>query len=302
MARKSVANLSSLLKTSAWSAVAAAVTFTAMPVEALAQTRNERIRDWKQSNQSQSSSDNNRSNRQERSANRVENRGAAYARQTDNRSERRASRVENRGDRAAARAAASGNVQRAQRIDRQSERTARQIERRGDQRAREIERRSEQRADRIRRDDRNVYERRGYDAGKRTDRNTRRDSDRRNDRRSWDRRDDRRYSDKRDYRRWSRDWRRNNRYDWRQYRKHHRHIYTRNRYYAPYRNYRYSRLSIGIFLDSLFYSSRYWINDPWYYRLPPVYGPYRWVRYYDDALLVNVYTGEVIDVIYDFFW
>jgi len=26
------------------------------------------------------------------------------------------------------------------------------------------------------------------------------------------------------------------------------------------------------------------------------------VRYYDDAVLVNIYTGEVVDVIYDFFW
>ena len=31
-------------------------------------------------------------------------------------------------------------------------------------------------------------------------------------------------------------------------------------------------------------------------------GPYRWVRYYDDALLVDIYSGEVVDVIYDFFW
>jgi hypothetical protein len=52
----------------------------------------------------------------------------------------------------------------------------------------------------------------------------------------------------------------------------------------------------------MFYGSNYWINDPWQYRLPPVYGPYRWVRYYDDVLLVDVYSGEVVDVIYDFFW
>ena len=55
-------------------------------------------------------------------------------------------------------------------------------------------------------------------------------------------------------------------------------------------------------LGSLFFGSRYWINDPWQYRLPEVYGPYRWVRYYDDALLVDIYSGEVVDVIYDFFW
>jgi len=26
------------------------------------------------------------------------------------------------------------------------------------------------------------------------------------------------------------------------------------------------------------------------------------VRYYDDVVLVDTYTGEVVDVIYDFFW
>ena len=39
-----------------------------------------------------------------------------------------------------------------------------------------------------------------------------------------------------------------------------------------------------------------------YYRLPPAYGGTRWIRYYNDALLVDTYSGEVIDVIYDIFW
>ena len=73
-------------------------------------------------------------------------------------------------------------------------------------------------------------------------------------------------------------------------------------YYSPYRNYRYNRLSIGLILDSLFYSNRYWLSDPWQYRLPPAPYGTQWVRYYDDVLLIDVYTGEVIDVIYDFFW
>ena len=50
------------------------------------------------------------------------------------------------------------------------------------------------------------------------------------------------------------------------------------------------------------FGNRYWINDPWQYRLPAVYGPYQWVRYYDDVLLVDTYTGEVVDVIHNFFW
>lgn len=106
----------------------------------------------------------------------------------------------------------------------------------------------------------------------------------------------------RDGRRWNRDWRRDNRYDWSSYRRHNRDVYRLGRYYAPYRNYSYRRLSIGFYLDNMFFSNRYWIEDPWMYRLPQAYGPYRWIRYYDDALLVNIYDGEVVDVIHDFFW
>lgn len=108
---------------------------------------------------------------------------------------------------------------------------------------------------------------------------------------------------RRDYRQWNRShWRTDRRYNWENYRRSHRNIYRLNRYYAPYRNYSYRRLGIGFILNSLFYSDRYWINDPGYYRLPPVYGPYRWVRYYDDALLVDIYTGRVVDVIHGIFW
>lgn len=105
-----------------------------------------------------------------------------------------------------------------------------------------------------------------------------------------------------DSRRWDRNWRRDNRYDWMSYRTHNRDIYRLGRYYAPYRNYSYRRVGIGFQLDSLFFGSRYWLDDPSYYRLPPADGPYRWIRYYDDALLVDTYSGEVIDVIENFFW
>lgn len=103
-------------------------------------------------------------------------------------------------------------------------------------------------------------------------------------------------------RNWNRDWRRDNRYDWRGWRSSNRDVFRLGAYSAPYRNYSYRRLNSGFYLDTLFFGSRYWINDPWQYRLPPAYGPYRWIRYYDDALLVDTYSGEVVDVIYDFFW
>jgi hypothetical protein len=102
--------------------------------------------------------------------------------------------------------------------------------------------------------------------------------------------------------RWNNDWRRDRRYDWRSYRSHNRDFYRLPRYSHPYGySYGYRRFSIGIFLDNLFYSDRYWINDPYEYRLPPAYGPYRWVRYYDDVLLVDLRNGRVVDVIYHFF-
>ncbi|HEU4959614.1 MAG TPA: RcnB family protein [Sphingomonas sp.] len=99
------------------------------------------------------------------------------------------------------------------------------------------------------------------------------------------------------------DWRRDHRYDWRDYRAHNRRAFRLPRYYAPYGwGYGYRRFGIGITLNSVLFGSNYWISDPYMYRLPPAYGPYRWVRYYDDALLVDIRTGEVVDVVYDIFW
>lgn len=147
------------------------------------------------------------------------------------------------------------------------------------------------------------------DRDRNRDRDRYRDGRRDNDR--W-RNDGRRYGDnrwrndyrdqRRDHRRWDRGWRGNNRYDWYRYRSSNRNLYRAGAYYVPYRNWSYRRISVGFTLGSLFYGSRYWINDPWRYRLPEVYGPYRWVRYYDDVLLVDMYSGQVVDVIYDFFW
>ena len=133
----------------------------------------------------------------------------------------------------------------------------------------------------------------------RRDGDNRRWESRRDDDRRWS--DNRRY-DRRDNDRWDRGWRSDRRYDWRGHRERYRSYYRPGRYYAPYRHDRYRRFSIGIYLGSPFYSNRYWITDPWYYRLPPARGPYRWVRYYDDVLLIDIRNGYVVDVIHDFFW
>jgi hypothetical protein len=105
-----------------------------------------------------------------------------------------------------------------------------------------------------------------------------------------------------DQRSWNHSWRNDRRYDWYGHRSRYRDQYRLGRYYAPVYGHRYSRFSIGFSIGAPFYSSRYWINDPWRYRLPEVYGPYRWVRYYDDVLLVDIYSGRVVDVIHNFFW
>ena len=138
-----------------------------------------------------------------------------------------------------------------------------------------------------RRYDRNDDER----LDRRYDRNRNGDLDRR-----WDRNNNNRVD------RWNQNWRNDRRYDWRGHRDRYRSYYSPGRYYSPYRNRSYSRLSIGLFLGSGYYGSRYWINDPWYYRLPPAYGAYRWVRYYDDVLLIDLRNGRVVDVIHNFFW
>lgn len=103
------------------------------------------------------------------------------------------------------------------------------------------------------------------------------------------------------YNRWTRDWHRDRRYDWRRHRDRHRSIFRIGFYYDPF-GWNYRRWSIGSYLYPSYYRSSFWLNDPWQYRLPPAYGPYRWVRYWNDALLVNTYTGEVVDVIHGFFW
>lgn len=132
----------------------------------------------------------------------------------------------------------------------------------------------------------------------RLDRRYDRDRDGRYDR--FDRRDDR---FGRSWNNWNRGWRNDRRYDWQGWRSRNRHYYSAPRYYNPYGyGYGYQRFGIGIYLDSLFFSNRYWINDPWQYRLPTAPYGARWVRYYNDVLLVDIDSGYVIDVIHDFYY
>jgi Ni/Co efflux regulator RcnB len=117
-------------------------------------------------------------------------------------------------------------------------------------------------------------------------------------------RDARRYGDRRDVREQRedvREARRELREDWRDYRRDHRNIYTLPRYYAP-RGYVYRPVRIGVVLHPAFYGQRYWIADPYRYRLPrPAYGQ-RWIRYGNDVVLINARNGRVLRVYSGFFY
>ncbi|WP_257539087.1 RcnB family protein [Sphingobium sp. CFD-1] len=105
--------------------------------------------------------------------------------------------------------------------------------------------------------------------------------------------------DVRDARRDVRDSRQEYREDWRDYRRTHRDVYRGGNWRAPFR---YSRWNVGAQMRPAYYSSRYYIADPYRYRLPRPGANLRWVRHYNDVLLVNGRTGRVVQVHRGFFW
>lgn len=63
----------------------------------------------------------------------------------------------------------------------------------------------------------------------------------------------------------------------------------------------YRRWVFGEILPAIFWTRDYWIDDFWMFDLPiPPFG-YEWVRYGNDALLINTYTGEILEVEYGVF-
>jgi Ni/Co efflux regulator RcnB len=101
-------------------------------------------------------------------------------------------------------------------------------------------------------------------------------------------REDRRDRDRR--------WGRN---DWSSWRNQNRSLYSRGNWRAPFR---YNAFRPGVRIAAGYYGPRYFIADPWRYRLPPAGYHQRWVRHYNDVLLVDMRRGIVIDVIRNFFW
>jgi Ni/Co efflux regulator RcnB len=58
----------------------------------------------------------------------------------------------------------------------------------------------------------------------------------------------------------------------------------------------------GDFLPHGWYASNYWIGDFWDYDLPYPPPGFHWVRVGDDALLVDDYSGRIVQVVNDIFW
>ena len=92
-------------------------------------------------------------------------------------------------------------------------------------------------------------------------------------------------------RHWGRD-------DWRGGRDRNRQLYARGNWNAPFR---YQAFRPGGRIGASYYGSRYVIGDPWRYRLPAASGYQRWVRHYDDVVLVDTRRGYVVDVIRGFY-
>lgn len=106
----------------------------------------------------------------------------------------------------------------------------------------------------------------------------------------------------RDGLRWDRGWRNNGRFNWFGHRQANRFLFAPGPYFSPFAGHFYRPVGVGFLLDPLFFQPRFFLNDPWAFRLPPPGDRFRWVRYYDDVLLVDIFSGEVVDVIENFFW
>lgn len=64
----------------------------------------------------------------------------------------------------------------------------------------------------------------------------------------------------------------------------------------------YRRWTYGMTLPSLFWASNYWISDYSNYGLAYPPPGTVWVRYGNDAILIDRYSGEILEVVYGQFY
>lgn len=74
-----------------------------------------------------------------------------------------------------------------------------------------------------------------------------------------------------------------------------------NPYRAPYGFYARS-WGFGDFLPRGWYGEPYWIGDFINYDLPYPPPGFEWVRVGDDAIMVDQYTGRIVQVVRGIFW
>jgi Ni/Co efflux regulator RcnB len=72
-------------------------------------------------------------------------------------------------------------------------------------------------------------------------------------------------------------------------------------YHAP-AGYEYRRWSFGDRLPGIYYGRDYWITNYLNFGLPWAPDDCAWVRYGPDALLVDLDTGEILEVVYGVFY
>ncbi len=99
-------------------------------------------------------------------------------------------------------------------------------------------------------------------------------------------------------------WRNNNaRANWNHYRRNYNSPkrFRVGAYHGP-RNFHYQRWSYGQRLPTAYYARQFWLFDVIGYGLFSPPPGLVWVRYGDDALLIDQYTGEIVQVRYDVFY
>ena len=107
------------------------------------------------------------------------------------------------------------------------------------------------------------------------------------------------YRDVREERRDVRHARQEYREDWQDYRRDNRNAFRGTRFVAPFR---YRTFNPGVRLSTSYYGPRYYVNNYSNYRLHAPGRNQRYIRHYNDLLLVNVRSGVVIRAYHNFYW
>ena len=93
--------------------------------------------------------------------------------------------------------------------------------------------------------------------------------------------------------------RRDRQESWQEYRQRNRQLYRAPRFNAPFR---YQRFGAGASINARYWGDTYRVSNYSRYRLPAPGRYQRYVRHYNDLLLVNTRTGRVVRVYNNLYW